>query len=231
MNEDVKFLSDLDRLFIDHLTARDKGKAARVLVQKFEFLRDQDWTEAYATAKKVVELFGSSGDQNVMEAVEQAYHFLFSELPVDHADFVDICRNYGHFLHRRGDAHNAANMISEIEDALNGVDNSVAVSILENFLRARALQLPSDDEALLRARLASNYLYMDRFEDTIKTCTWLILHEEDEKCWDYIFWCGQAYMGLGRNKLAAMHFREVQRGLINNSVLALRAKEYLDIVE
>lgn len=230
MDEEAKFIEELDRMFVDHLTRRDKASAAHVLVQQFEFLRSRSWSEACATAKKTVDLFGTSGDKLVMKAVEEAYGLLFQELPADDPGFIDVCRTYGHFLHRQGDAHSASTIIAEIDYALDGVDNSAAVALLEDFLKARLSQLSLEDEVMLRARLASNYLYICRFEDAVTTCTWLLLNTEDSNSWDYILWCGEAYMKLGRKNLAAMHFREVQRGLGEklDDERVLQAKDFLD---
>lgn len=231
MDKATKSVEEFERMFVEHLARRDKSSAAHVLVQQVEFLRNRDFGEACATAKKIVELFGTSRDENVMEAVVEACEFLFEPLPADDPDFIKVCRIWGRILHRRGDAHSAATTIAELEEALDGIDNSVAAALLEDFLEARLSQLRLDDEVMLRARLAANYLYIRRFQDAISTCTWLLVNDESDSTWDYILWCGEAYLRLGRKDLAIMHFREVQRGLgDSDDERALKASHHLDLL-
>lgn len=206
-------LNECNQLFTDYLRMRDKGSAARTLVWKMEFLRDEDWHQACAVASKIIDDFGLSDDEAVMESVDEAFGFLYEQLAIDDPNFVDLCISYGKFLQRFGTPDTASNMIGEIDFALNGVDNVAAITIIENFLAARNTQLSLEDEAEIRSRLASGYLYIGRFEDAVNECNWLLINAKATNSLDYLLWCGEAFLNLGRNKIAAMYFLEVQREL------------------
>ncbi|TAU85842.1 tetratricopeptide repeat protein [Rhizobium leguminosarum] len=223
-------VDEFDRLFTGYLSVRDKASAANVLTQKVGFLREEDWSDACATARKVVDLFGLSDDEKVMAALGEAHLFLLQELPSTDQHFVEACTSYGKFLQRRPDPQDALRMILEIDDALDGAHNVSAVSILEGFLSARLAQLSLGDETSLRSRLAANYLYIGRFEDAINTCNWLLINGKDDSSLDYLLWCGEAYLKLGRDKVAAMYFREVQRALASepDDERAKKARDSLD---
>ena len=226
----VTIVEEFDRLYAGYLSAGDQALAANVLVQKMGFLHHEDRSDGCAMARKVVDLFGLSNDEKVIEAVAEAFLFLFQELPSTDQHFIDTCISYGKFLQRRRDTHDAVRMILEIDDALDGTHSVSALSILEDFLSARLAQFSLSDETSLRSRLAANYLYIGRFEDAVSTCNWLLINAKDDSSLDYLLWCGEAYLKLGRDKVAAMYFREVQRALASDpdDERAKKAGDFLD---
>ena len=68
------------KLFAGFLTHSDKGSAAEVLVEQFDFLRDKNWLLAFDIAFQVIALFGRTDEKGVLDQAHAAYNFLFAEL-------------------------------------------------------------------------------------------------------------------------------------------------------
>lgn len=167
---------------------------------------------ALETAYKTLELFTGSRDNDVIEAVMEAYSFLYEALPDDDPRFVELCTHYGKFLERSEIApDDACQRILAIDEHLDGRNNAAVLEIITSFLSARSSQLSEEELEHLHSRSAANYLFLNSFEEAIGECVWLLTNGNDKSRLDYTLWCGEAFLRLDRVQTASMFFREVIR--------------------
>jgi hypothetical protein len=228
-------LEELESLFIAYLTIKDRTSAAKTLLRRMEFLGGLDWPRSFETGFKLLELFGATGDKELLEVVRETFNFLYVELPVEDPRFASLCVAYGRLLERREfDCYEGLIQVMEMDDALNGENNAKAIQILESFLLARSEDISMGDREWLESRLASNYLFVGDNGSAIGACCRLLARSDnDASRLDWTLWCGQAFMNLGRHKTAAMFFREVIRACADkpDDSRAVEAGGFLDDVE
>lgn len=110
--------------------------------------------------------------------------------------------------------------------------NEVAIKVIKSFLNARSHELSERSENRLLSRLAANQLSAGKYEDAIKTCTHLIIYDDESRL-DYMLWCGEAFMQLDKNQMAAMYFGEIVRALTDSQedFTAIQAQKFLELMQ
>lgn len=211
-------LEELDHVFTGHLSLGNRVAAADTLLRTAEFLKGNDWPRAFETANKIGELFGGATKIELLEKANEAYSFLFSELPREDPDFATLCTRFALFLQNRMlNPADAVATLLDIDDALDGTQNDTAIEVLQSFLETRSDDLSTVQQERLRSRVAANHLFVGNYEDAILACVDLLMHGDESSRPDYTLWCGEAFKKLGRDQTAAMFFREVLRATENET--------------
>jgi hypothetical protein len=113
---------------------------------------------------------------------------------------------------------------------LDGRANATAIEVINSFLNARSNDISNEANNRLHARQAANYLFAGDYEAAIEICTRLLIRDEGDSRYDYMLWCGEAFVGLNLVDTAAMYFNGVfgSLGAMSNDSRAARARQLLD---
>lgn len=208
-------LAEYDKLYTQHLTRKDRVSAAKTLLRICSFFDNRkDYKSTYETANKIISDFGNSQNEDLQGCVAEAHSFLF-EKAAD-GDLGDVCQSYAAFLARASaPLHEAVNTIIEIDDALDGKNNWLAVKIIQDFLEAR-IDVDKESRRKLLARQATNYLALGENFMTLNIILELITETNEVNNIDYLLWFAEALFNSDSKIAAAVIFQGIIQFLDNN---------------